>query len=179
MECLDAIMTRRSIRKFRDEPFGEGLIQSLVMAGMAAPSARNLQPWDFITVTRKSTLEALAEVIPHGKMLPRAALGLVVCGNTERSLDEDKPLFWVIDCAAAAQNVLLAAHAQGLGGVWLGVFPRADRMQGVSTLFGLPGSVVPHSVLAIGYPAEEGLLKIKYDPARVHAEGWQGRTPSR
>ncbi|HOS99629.1 MAG TPA: nitroreductase family protein [Acidobacteriota bacterium] len=174
MDCYDAILTRRSIRRFTAEPVEEELLERLLRAAMAAPSARNMQPWELVVVTAAVRRRQLAEIIPHGKMLSEAPLALLLCGNLERSVDDTRPPYWVVDCAAAAQNVLLAAHSLGLGGVWLGVFPREDRMQGVAAVLDLPDTIVPHSLLALGHPAEAGVIKDKFDPHKVHRESWRG-----
>ncbi len=174
MDCYDAILTRRSIRRFTAESVGEDLLECLLRAAMAAPSARNMQPWELVVITAANRRRQLAEVIPNGKMLPEASLALLLCGNLDRSVDDTRPPYWVVDCAAAAQNVLLAAHSLGLGGVWLGVYPREDRMRGVASVLDLPDTIVPHSLLALGHPAEAGVIKDKFDPHKVHRESWPG-----
>lgn len=180
MDCMEALLTRTSVRKFKDDPVPDSLLDDLLRAAMAAPSARNLQPWEFITVTLRGTLDRLADIIPYGKMLHYAPLGIVVCGNTVRAMAEegDRPLYWVLDCAAAVENLLLAAHASGLGAVWLGVFPRMERMQAIAELFRLPEAVIPHAVIAAGWPAEDPQPKNKFEPARIHREGWMGKPPA-
>lgn len=175
MDCVEAILSRRSIRRYQAESLADDTLETLLRAGMAAPSARNLQPWEFIVVTRRQTLGRMAAVIPYGKMLPQAAVAILICGNTRRSMDESQPLYWVLDCAAAAENILLAAHGLGLGGVWLGVFPRRERMHGMTEVFRLPAHIIPHSVMCLGWPAEEGVIKDKYDPGKVHREAWSER----
>jgi len=174
MDCYDAILTRRSIRRFTAEPVGEDLLERLLRAAMAAPSARNMQPWELVVITAADRRHQLAAIIPNGKMLPEAPLALLLCGNLERSVDDTRPPYWVVDCAAAAQNVLLAAHSLGLGGVWLGVYPREDRMRGVASVLNLPATIVPHCLLALGHPAEAGVIKDKFDPHKVHWESWPG-----
>jgi nitroreductase len=173
MECIEAIMTRRSIRSYRSEPIPDETLELLLRAAMASPSAMNLQPWEFIIVTDRRRLSAMAEIIPYGKMLPQAAVGILICGNMRRVPEQRRELmYWVLDCSAAAENLLLAAHALDLGGVWLGVFPRQERMQGISRLFELPPHVQPHCVLALGVPDEEGVIKEKFDPEKIHRENW-------
>jgi len=173
MDCIEAILTRRSIRRFSPEPLDDKTIETLLRAGMAAPTALNMQPWEFILVRDKSRLRAISEIIPYGKMLPDANLGMLICGDMHRSPEQKSELlFWVLDCAAAAQNVLLAAHGLGLGSVWLGVFPRQERMIKISELFRLPPHIQPHCVLALGHPGEDGVVKNKYDPRKIHREEW-------
>ena len=119
---LELIFSRRSIRKYTGSPVTKTEIQALLEAGMAAPSARNSQPWHLVAVTERETLQALGDAHVHGKMTAEAALAIVVCADKTAS-----PYFWPQDCAAVAQNILIAAAALGLGAVWLGVYPHADR----------------------------------------------------
>ena len=121
MEAYEAILTRRSIRAYTDQPVSEELIHKLLVAAMSAPSAANGQPWQFAVITERRLLDALADFLPFGKMLKQAPLAIIVCGETKSSALEG---YWVQDCAAATENLLLAAHVLGLGGVWLGVYPR-------------------------------------------------------
>jgi nitroreductase len=167
METLDAIMTRRSIRKYTDQPVSETQVQSLLSAAMAAPSAGNQQPWQFVLVRDKLRLQDIARIHPHAAMAPKAALGVLVCGDTRV---EKYPGYWVIDCAAAVQNLLLAAHDLGLGAVWTGVHPMQERVEAFTKLFSLPAGVIPHSFVPVGHPAEEKKGEDRYRPERVHLE---------
>ena len=166
---MDAIFTRRSIRKFSDEGIDQEAVDSLLRAAMAAPSAGNQQAWHFIVVRDKTTLEAVTGFHPYAKMLPEAALGIVVCGD--RSLEKHEG-YWVQDCSAASQNILLRATTLGLGSVWLGLYPREDRVEGARELFGIPNSVIPLSIIAIGHAAEEKEAVDRYRADRVHQERW-------
>ena len=166
-ELIKTIFARRSIRKYTAEPVSEANIKTLLEAAMAAPSASNRKPWRFVVVTKRQTLDGLAEVHPHGKMLFEAPLCISVCGDLttfER--------FWVQDCSAATENLLLAATALGLGAVWLGVYPREDRVAAVRQVLGLPEAVTPLNLISIGHPAEEKKPRTQYDDARVHRERW-------
>ena len=169
MDTLEAIFTRRSIRAYTDQPVPAELVEILLRAAMQAPLPGNQQAWQFMTITSRQTLNALAEVLPYGKMLTTAPLGIVVCGNLE--LEKSKG-YWVQDCSAARQNILLAAHALGLGAVWLGVYPREPRVLDVRTALGIPDSAVPLCAIAIGYPAEQKPPSDRYNPGRVHHDGW-------
>jgi nitroreductase len=160
------ILARRSIRKFTDQSVTEAQIDTLLRAAMAAPSARNDKPWHFVYVTRRENLDRLV-VHQHSKMMRQATLGICVCADTTISPD-----YWVQDCAAATQNILLAAAGMGLGGVWLGIHPKTDREQAVREALGLPEHVTPLNLIALGYPAEEKEARTQYNPDRVHAEGW-------
>jgi nitroreductase len=164
---IQTIFARRSIRRYTDEPVSEADVNTLLEAAMAAPSAANRKPWQFIVVTERQTLDALAEVHPHGKMLFEASLCIAACGDlstVER--------FWVQDCSAATENVLLAATALGLGAVWLGVYPGEDRVAAVRQVLGMPETITPLNLISIGHPAEEKEPRTQYDETRVHREQW-------
>ena len=166
-ELIQTIFARRSIRKYTAEPVSEADVKTLLKAAMAAPSASNRKPWQFVVVTERQTLDALAEAHPHGKMLFKATLCIAVCGDLttfER--------FWVQDCSAATENLLLAATALGLGAVWLGVYPREDRVAAVRQVLGLPETISPLNLVSIGHPAEEKKPRTQYDEGRVHRERW-------
>ena len=166
-ELVATILARRSIRKYTDDPVKPDAVRTLLEAAMAAPSASNNQPWHFVVVTDRRTLDALADAHPYGKMLASAPLCIAVCGDTSLA-----PRFWVQDCSAATENLLLAAIALGLGAVWLGVFPLDERVHFVRTLLALPRTVVPLNLLALGHPAEVKPPRTQYDAARVHQQSW-------
>ncbi len=163
---LDVIFARRSIRKYTDEPVSEQDITALLEAGMAAPSGSNRKPWHFVVVTDKKVLKALADAHPYGKMLAGAALAIAVCGDP--SISD----WWVQDCTAATENILIAVAALGLGGVWLGCHGRPEREQAVRKVLGIPAEIGVLSLLSIGHPAEEKEARTQYDLARVHRNGW-------
>jgi len=167
MDALDVIFTRRSIRRYTDESVSESDLKTILEAGMNAPSASNRQSWHFIVVNTREKLNAITEVHPYSQMLKQAPLAIVVCGDTEVSES-----YWPQDCSAATENILLAARALGLGTVWLGVYPRDDRVTGVSKLFNLPKHIIPLSVIAVGHPAEEKGRVNRYDAAKIHRNGW-------
>jgi nitroreductase len=166
-ELIQTIFDRRSIRKYTAEPVSEADIKTLLEAAMAAPSAANRKPWHFIVVTERQTLDKLAEAHPHGKMLFEATLCIAVCGDLTTS-----ERFWVQDCSAATENLLLAATALSLGAVWLGVYPREDRIAAVRQVLGIPETIAPLNLISIGHPAEEKEPRTQYDEARVHRERW-------
>jgi len=169
MDAYEAIMTRRSIRAYTPKPVGEELIQQLLAAAMSAPSASNRQPWHFLVITERRQLDALTAILPYGQMLKQAPLAIVVCGDRERQPMDG---YWVQDCSAATENILLAAHATGLGAVWLGVYPREERIQELTRLLGLPEQVSPLAVLSIGYPAEHKEPARRFDESRIHRDRW-------
>jgi nitroreductase len=166
-ELTRTIFARRSIRKYTDEPVSQADIQTLLEAAMAAPSASNRKPWYFVVVTKRETLDSLAEAHPHGKMLFEAPLCIAVCGGPVAS-----ERFWVQDCSAATENLLLAATALGLGAVWLGVYPKEDRVAGIRQVLGIPETIAPLNLISIGHPAEEKEPRTQYNEARVHREQW-------
>ena len=174
MDTLDAIYTRRSIRKYLDRPVPKELIEKLLAAAMQAPSARNQQPWQFVVLDDRALLAEIAKLMPNAAMAAEAPLAILVCGDL--TLEESEG-YWVVDCAAAVQNMLLAAHALGLGAVWCGVYPRPQRMEGLRQLIGLPQNVVAHSLVVVGYGAEQVPAVIRYRPERVYHNRWpqQGR----
>ncbi|MBO7624031.1 MAG: nitroreductase family protein [Bacteroidales bacterium] len=161
---LNTIATRVSVRSYQDKAIDSATIEKLLRAGMAAPSARNLQPWHFIAVTDKTLLQALADGNSHASMLAGAPLAIVVCGNMDKAGGLD---MWIQDCAAAAENILLAAHAMGLGAVWTANHPYADRMEVTSEVLHLPQNIVPFCVIPIGYPDGNEAPKDKWNPENV------------
>ena len=165
-ERLSVIFQRRSIRAYSGEPVSEADVEALLQAGMAAPSASNRKPWHLVAVTDRSTLRALADSHPHGKMLADAGLAIAVCGDPAISD------WWVQDCTAATENILIAVAALGLGGVWLGCGGRPEREQAVRRVLGIPESIGVLSLLSIGHPAEVKEPRTQYDPARVHRDRW-------
>ena len=171
MDALEAILGRRSVRKFTDDPVSEETIESLLRAAMAAPSARNQQPWVVIVVREKSLLEKVAAAQPHGGMTAGAQVAVLICADTRLVKSEG---FWIQDCAAATQNLLVAAHALGLGAVWVGTYPREARMEGMSKVFKLPEHIVPFALVPLGYPAERPAPADRFDGSRVHLDGYEG-----
>lgn len=169
---LDAISTRTSIRAYQDRPVGADTVELLLRAAMSAPSARNRQPWAFIVVDDKDLLRQLADSLPYAQSAAAAPIAVVVCGVLTESQGATNAGWWVQDAAAASENLLLAAHAVGLGAVWTGVYSYEDRVRAVRNVLGLPRHVVPLNVIPIGYPAENPAPKQKWDPAKVRRNGW-------
>jgi nitroreductase len=169
MDTLGAIMTRRSTRKFTDATVPESAIETLLRAAMAAPSAGNQQSWRFVVVEQRARLDRLAQTSPFAGPLTLAPLAIVVCGETDGARH---PGYWVQDCAAAMENLLLAAHASGLGAVWLGYHPAEERVDRLSSELDLPDTVVPLGIAAIGYPDETKPTTDRYEPVYVHRESW-------
>jgi nitroreductase len=166
---MEAILSRRSIRKYTSKPVPETVIKDILEAAMCAPSAGNERPWEFIVIKDKKTLEELSKVHPYAQMLKETSVAIVVCGDTKKEVYSG---FWVQDCAAATENILIAATAKGLGCVWLGIYPMQDRVKGVKKLLGMPENVVPLSLVPLGYPAEKKKAENRFDVCRVHDDKW-------
>ena len=166
---MRAVLERRSIRKYTDETVSEGDLEDLLKAAMAAPSAGNEQPWEFIIVRNEKDLEAIAGISPYAKMLPGAPVAIIVCGDLEK---EQFKGFWLQDCSAAVENILIAAQNMGLGSVWLGMYPLEERVEGIRRIFDLPENIIPFAVLPIGHPAEKKEPSNNYDVSRIHWDKW-------
>lgn len=169
MDAMEAIRTRRSVRRYTDEPVTDGEILAVLKAGMQAPSARNQQPWAFVVVRDRKILDEITQVHPYAKMLAQAQAAIAVCGDTARQQAEG---YWVQDCSACTQNILLAAHALGLGAVWLGVHPREERVVEIRRLLELPDTVFPLGLISVGRPAEVPEHQDRFDISRVHVDRW-------
>jgi nitroreductase len=170
MEALEAIFTRRSIREYTTQAVPEELVKKILSAAMQAPSAGNQQPWHFIVVTERNQMNSLADALPFGKMLHTAPLAIAVCADFEAARYPD---YWVQDCSAATQNLLLAAHALGLGAVWLGVYPLEERVAGVKQILALPVPVIPLCIVPLGYPASPlPPAERRYTETRLHYNQW-------
>ena len=164
---LETIMTRTSIRQYTDQPVEKEKIEAMLRAGMAAPTAVNAQPWHFVVVSDKAKLGELAAANPRAGMLKSAPLAIVVCGDMTKALEGKGRQFWIQDCSAATENILLAAHAQGLGAVWTALYPMEERMQPVSEALKLPDTLIPLCTVVIGYPAERLEPKDKWKPENI------------
>lgn len=171
MDTMDAILTRRSIRKYTDKRVPEDVVNQLLRAAMAAPSAANEQPWHFVVITDRSIMSQVPSFHPHSHMLKEAALAILVCNDGSLELMKGRG---VLDCAAATQNILLAAHSLGLGAVWLGIYPVEERMNGMRKLLNMPSRVVPVSLVSIGYPDERLRSEDRFKEERVHYQRWMG-----
>lgn len=168
---LDNIMSRTSVRQFSAQPVDADTLDLLVKAGMAAPTAMNKQPWDFVIVTERAVLDSLMAVHPYSN-LATATAAIIVCGNMQKAIEGPGRDFWIQDCSAATENILLAAHACGLGAVWCGVYPEPERIKGVSRVLGLPGYALPLNVISLGHPAAPSAPKDKFTPANIHRNRW-------
>lgn len=166
---MKEIFERRSIRKYTGKDVSDESIKELLKAAMSAPSAGNQQPWDFIVVKDRTVLNEIPKVHPYAQMLKEAPVAIIVCGVLER---EKHVGYWMQDCAAAIENILIEAQFLGLGSVWLGVYPREDRVDGLKKLFEIPENVIPLAVISIGYPAESKEASQRYDEKKIHLNKW-------
>jgi nitroreductase len=169
MNVLEAIKTRRSIRSYTDKPVSDDAIQTIIGAGMLAPSAGNQQPWHFIVVRDRAKLDAVPSFHPYAKMITQASVAIVLCGDP---VGKKWPDFWAQDCSAAAQNMLLAAREMGLGTVWTGVYPDQKRMEGARELFAIPDAVYPFAIIPVGWPEAKFTTMDRFNPSLIHHEAW-------
>lgn len=164
---LDNIATRTSIRDYEARPVEKEKIEKMLRAAMAAPTAMNKQPWHFVVVDQRNVLDALAGANPYAKMLKKAPLAIVVCGNTDKMIEGGGRDFWIQDASAATENLLLAAHAMGLGAVWTGAYPSEERCISISKVLSLSDNLVPLNMIVVGYPAEQPQPKQKFKEENV------------
>jgi nitroreductase len=166
---MKEIFERRSIRKYTSKDVSDESIKELLKAAMAAPSAGNQQPWDFIVLKDRTVLNEIPKIHPYAQMLKEAPVAIIVCGALER---EKHVGYWIQDCAAAIENILIEAQFLNLGAVWLGVYPREDRVAGLKKLLGIPENFIPLAVISIGYPAESKEASQRYDEKKIHINKW-------
>ena len=171
-DALQCIMTRPSVRAFLDKPVSDEIIENLLKAAMAAPSAKNQQPWAFIVIRKRELLEKLGASLPNAKMTATAPAAVVICGLPEKALPGEAREYWIQDAAAATENFLLAAHALGLGAVWTGVHPISERIGILKDVLELPEGVEPFCLIPFGWPAGPAAPKDKWNPSIVHQDTW-------
>jgi nitroreductase len=166
----DPVLDRRSIRKYTDQPVSDDHVETLLQAAMSAPSAGNQQPWHFVVIRDRAVLDAVPGFHPYARMMIKAPVAILVCGD--ESLEKSRG-FWVEDVSAATENVLIEAQELGLGSVWLGLYPREDRVRKMRALVaGMPDHVIPFALLPVGYPAETKKPSHRYHAERVHHDRW-------
>jgi nitroreductase len=168
MDTLEAIFTRRSVRHFTDQPVSEEDIQLLLKAGMQSPTGGNAQHWHFVIITNRAQLERIPEFHNSAAFVADAPLGILICADTNLA----KPGRWLLDCAAAAQSMLLAAHALHLGACWVGIEPVSERIDGFRKLANLPSHIAPVCMLAVGHPAKTPPPEDRFNAERVHYNSW-------
>ena len=166
---MEAIFKRRSIRRYTNDDVPEEMIKTILEAAMNAPSAGNEQPWHFMVIKNKETLKTLAGASPYARMLKDSPLVIIVCGDL--NLEKHRG-YWILDCSAATENILIEVAALNLGAVWLGIYPLQERIEYIKKQFGLPEYIIPFSIIPVGYPAQEIKLVNRYNQERVHYEKW-------
>ena len=167
---VQTILTRKSVRQFTAEPITEAQIDTLLRCAMAAPSAVNSQPWDFIVVTDRSLLDTIGTRYPNTRISSNVQVAIVPCGNMQKTFAA-APDFWIDDLSAATENLLLAAHSMGLGAVWCGIY-HTERVAGIQQILGLPEYIVPLCIVPIGHPAEDPEPKDKFKTENIHYNCW-------
>ncbi len=167
--ALENIMTRASVREYTDSVVPDSVVEKILRAGMAAPTAANRQPWHFFVIENQAVKDSIASAFKYAKMVSGSAFDVVVCGNTNLIFTGDTPVRgnWVLDCSAATENMLLAAHALGIGGVWCGIYPEDDRVADLTRILSLPDTLVPLNVVSFGYPKKTVVPKDKWDATKV------------
>ena len=171
-DLIQAIMTRSSVRAFLDRPVSDETVDILLKAAMAAPSAKDSRPWAFVVLKNRALLEKLGACLPNAKMTATAPAAVVICGDLNKALPGEAREYWIQDAAAATENLLLAAHALGLGAVWTGVHPISERIAILKDALRLPEGIEPFCLIPFGYPATPRSVKDKWDPAAVHQDIW-------
>ncbi len=168
MDTMEAILTRRSIRKYTKQPVPDEMLKELLKAAMYAPSAGNQQPWCFIVINDSKIMNEIPKYHSYAQMLKEAPVAILVCCDSNLQRGE----YGVQDCSAATQTILLAAHAKGLGAVWLGLYLTEPRITAIRNLLNLPEHIIPISLISIGYPAEQKPQPDRYRADRVHYNQW-------
>lgn len=169
---IDDIMTRSSVRAYTDRKVDEATLDTLLRAAMAAPTAGNKQPWRFVVIDDKTTLQTISEDFNTMTMAKEAALAVVMCGDVTATFPGEGRDYWVQDVSAASENLLLAAHAMGLGAVWCGIYPLSERVEQFSRMLSLPADIIPMACICIGYPSGETTPKDKWHPEYIRYNSW-------
>jgi len=170
-DVFAVIHSRKSVRNFTGEAVSKADLETIVRAGMAAPTAANKQPWSFVIVTKRSQLDDLAAALPHAKMLAKAGAAIIVCALPNEAINANKD-FAVIDASLASENILLAVEGLGLGAVWTAAYPDPDRAKAVRDALKIPADIIPLNVIPIGHPTGEDKPKDKYKKEKIHWENW-------
>lgn len=171
--ALENILTRSSVRAYTDQAISDAQIDTLMRAAMSAPTAVNKQPWQFLVITDRAILDSIASNFKNIHMAQHAPLAIVVCGDLDKALEGDAQSYWIQDCSAATENILLAAHGMGLGAVWCGIYPIQQRVDLLRDMLSIPSNLIPLNVIPVGYPKAPQNPKDKYDAARIHTNSFQ------
>ena len=170
--ALNNILTRVSVRRYADKAVDKALVETIMRAAMSAPTAVNKQPWEFIVVDDRELLAQLASALPYAKMAAHAPLAIIVCAAKDRELPGIDSSLWEQDCSAASENILLAAHALGLGGVWTCLYPHTERMEAAARILKIGSGIIPFNLIPIGYPEADHAPMDKWHPERIHHNGF-------
>ncbi|MGL4852498.1 MAG: nitroreductase family protein [Tannerellaceae bacterium] len=173
ISTLSTIFNRHSVRQYTDKKVEPEKIEILLRAAMASPTALNKQPWKFIVIDDRTILDQMKEKMPYIKMLETANTAIVVCGDLSKAPEGREQEYWIQDCSAATQNLLLAAHSLDLGAVWVGLYPRVERGEVLREILDIPSNLVPLNIIPVGYPAGKGTPKDKWNPENVSYNGWR------
>ena len=166
---MKALLERRSIRTYTPQPVSDDIIKELIRAAMCAPSAGNEQPWHFVVINERRILDEIPTFHKHAGMVKKAPAAILVCGDLEKEVHKG---FWVQDCSAAVENLLIAVADKGLGAVWTGLYPREDRVEGMRRLLGIPEHIVPFALIPVGYSNEKNRSVERFDASRIHYNKW-------
>lgn len=171
MDLEQGLLTRRSVRKFiKNRSIPSKDVKEILEMAMYAPSGRDCQSWEFITIDDKSIFKEIMAIHPYSAHLVEASLAILVCGNTKEQMGND---YWVVDCTAATENLLLACHSRGLGSCWCGIYPDENRMRDFVRLFELPAHIRPLSLIVVGYPSTEVQQpKNRFKADKIHHNKW-------
>ena len=169
MDVLEAINSRRSIRKFTGKPIDEQDLKNIIKAGFQAPSAHGLEPREFVVVRNAKIIEKIVQFHGYAKMLTQAGCGIVVCGDKTK---QNVFGFLISDCSASVQNMLLAAHGLGLGAVWCGLYPREHLIEGMTDVLNLPEHIIPVGMVVVGIKDEKKSAINRYNEDKIHYDRW-------
>jgi len=168
MDAMQAILTRRSIRRYTSEAVSDEAVTELLQAAMSAPTAAS-QPWHFVVIRDRTVLDAVPGFHPHAEMLKLASVGILVCGDPDSGTLEGR---WPLDCSAATENMLIAANSMGLGACWVGIYPVEERIAGIRNLVGVPSRFIPVCIVSLGHPAEVKKPPNRFRTERIHYDRW-------
>jgi nitroreductase len=171
LNTFEAILTRRSIRKYKDTPIPQEFFEKIIRAGMYAPSAMNLQPWDYIIFNTPESIQQCTVSVTHGEnILKQSPAAILVCGDNKTEPNVD---YVIQNCSAAIQNMLLQIHEMGLGACWIAVYPLQEVILKLRSTFGIPDHILPVALISIGYPAEEVTAEERYKKEKIHFNKWK------
>ena len=172
-DAMKIIYSRKSVRHFTNRAVTKDQLNQILRAGMSAPSAMNQQPWEFFVITDHKTLLELSKGLTSTPMLDKISAAIIVCGNTDKKEKLNEAAYWILDCSAASENILLAVEALGLGTVWTAVYPDNNKISFVRKTLRIPYNYIPLNCIPIGYPTGEDKPKDKFKPEKIHWNQWK------